>query len=323
MRVSEVDRVGAEFAELVDGGALDLPLPGSGKTHTRWQALAGIARLDLGVARLAEGHVDAVAILAELGGPPPPPGSRWGVWAAEPPAPILHAEQRGADWVLTGTKPWCSGAHSCTHALVTARISDERALFAADLTGCGAAPVEGSWPAVGMAGSDSGAVQFDTVQAVRVGEPGQYTSRPGFWHGAIGVAACWYGGACGIADTLLRQVRGGRVEPHALAHLGAVDASLQAAGDVLGAAAGAVDADPLDTGDEARIRAMRVRTVVEAACDDVLARVGRATGAGPLGSSAQHARLVADLTVYVRQSHAERDLAELGRQLGDGRTPSW
>ena len=41
-----------------------------------------------------EGHADAVAILAELGGPRPQPGSRWGVWAANPPGPNVTASRR-------------------------------------------------------------------------------------------------------------------------------------------------------------------------------------------------------------------------------------
>jgi alkylation response protein AidB-like acyl-CoA dehydrogenase len=321
--VSEVNRVGASFVELVGSGALNLPLPGSGETDKRWWGLAGIARQDLSLARLAEGHADAVAILAELGGPPPPAGSRWGVWAAEPPTPVVHAEERDGGWVLTGTKPWCSGAHSCTHGLVTARIGADRALFAAEMDPAHTEPVEDTWPAVGMAGSDSGAIRFDAAPAEPVGAPGQYLNRAGFWHGAIGVAACWYGGACGVADTLLKQARAGRAGPHALAHLGAVDAALHAAGVALAEAARAVDADPLDSRGEARIRAMRVRAVVEATCDDVLTRVGRASGAGPLGSDAAHARRVADLTVYLRQSHAERDLAELGTLLVENASTSW
>jgi hypothetical protein len=36
-------------------------------------------------------------------------------------------------------------------------------------------------------------------------------------------------------------------------------------------------------------------------------------GPGPLCSDDVHARRVADLTIYLRQSHAERDLADLGR----------
>ncbi len=315
--------MGSAFADLVDSGALDLPLPGDGGTADRWQALAEVGRQDLGIARLAEGHTDAVAILAELGGLAPQPGSRWGVWAAEPPMPVVEAEHDGDHWLLTGTKPWCSGAHACTHALVTARIGDRRALFAVALDPACTEPVPGTWPAVGMAGSDSGAVRFMGAPADPLGEPGAYTARPGFWHGAIGVAACWYGGACGVADTLLHKLRTGSADPHALAHLGSVAAALNAAGDTLHAAAAAVDADPLDAGRQARTRAMRVRATVEATCEVVVTRVGRATGAGPLGSDAEHARRVADLTVYVRQSHAERDLAELGRLVAEADTPPW
>jgi hypothetical protein len=46
--------------------------------------------------------------------------------------------------------------------------------------------------------------------------------------------------------------------------------------------------------------------------DDVLAVVGRSLGAGPLAHDGPHAQRVADLSVYVRQHHGERDLAALG-----------
>ncbi|MGA9871067.1 MAG: acyl-CoA dehydrogenase, partial [Rhodococcus sp. (in: high G+C Gram-positive bacteria)] len=35
----------------------------------------------------------------------------------------------------------------------------------------------------------------------------------------------------------------------------------------------------------------------------------------PLCSNAEHARRVSDLTVFLRQSHAERDLAALGDDI--------
>ena len=47
--------------------------------------------------------------------------------------------------------------------------------------------------------------------------------------------------------------------------------------------------------------------------DQAIVRTGRALGPGPLALDARHAQHVADLTMYVRQSHAERDLAALGR----------
>jgi hypothetical protein len=53
-----------------------------------------------------------------------------------------------------------------------------------------------------------------------------------------------------------------------------------------------------------------------------MSRVGRALGAGPLCHDAAHARRVADLTVYLWQHHAERDLAELGEIIAQ-RGPAW
>src|SRR5687767_11792136 len=77
----------------------ELPLPGSGRTLERFERLAAIARRDPVLARLAEGHADAVAIRAELGDAgATPPDERWGVWAAKPSSVI--ARPRGDAWTL-------------------------------------------------------------------------------------------------------------------------------------------------------------------------------------------------------------------------------
>lgn len=317
------DRVAAvatALAALVDAGALDLPLPGSGRTRERWSALAGIAENDLCVARLAEAHVDALAVLAELAGPTPTAGSRWGLWAAHPPAPALTARVVDGTWWLTGSKPWCSGARACTHALVSADAPDGYRLFAVDLTD--AVPRLGTWPAVGMAGSDSLEVDFPGVVAEAVGGPGDYLDRPGFWHGAMAVAACWYGGAVGLARTLVTAAAQRPLGPHALAHLGAIDASLVAMSTGFDAAATLIDADPMDRLGRAEVRAGQLRAQCEQGALEVLERVGRALGAAPLCRDARHAALAADLPVYLRQSHAESDLARLG-QLVVERGATW
>ena len=105
-------------------------------------------------------------------------------------------------------------------------------------------------------------------------------------------------------------------DPHTLAHLGAVDAAITAAEATLVSAACQVDADPLDREGRAELIARRTRAVVETAVDEAINRTARALGPGPLVQDARHAGRVADLTIYVRQSHAERDLAELGRLAG-------
>jgi len=304
------NEVAADFAAAVESGRLDLPRPGSGRTWERWAVLADLAGEDLSLARLSEGHVDALAILAELGAAAPPAGSRWGVWAAQPPGPGLSASQAAGGWRLDGIKRYCSGAHACTHALVTAAAPDGNRLFAVGTTGL--APVAGTWPATGMAASDTLDVEFTDVLGEPVGAPGDYTGRPGFAHGGAGVAACWYGGARGVGQTLLTAAAKRDVGPHALAHLGAVDVALHTARGALARAAAEIDADPADREHGGWRRALRVRALVEATATEVMARVGRALGAGPLCHDEAHARRVADLTVYLRQHHAEKDLAELG-----------
>jgi hypothetical protein len=57
---------------------------------------------------------------------------------------------------------------------------------------------------------------------------------------------------------------------------------------------------------------MRARLVVEEAASAVMNHATRTLGAGPLCRNARFARALADLPVFLRQSHAERDLAALG-----------
>ena len=310
-----------------------LPLPGSGDTAARFLALWDGCRADVSEGRLAEADHDADAILAEIGdGRRVADGEFWGVWAAEPPHPVLEARRAadtgdsggadtdGSGWLLDGVKPWCSGVGRCTHALVTARVDGTPRLFAVDLRHPGVGGSTDKWVSAGMAATATGEVSFDAVPAVTVGGPRDYLDRPGFWHGGVGVAACWLGGVAGLYDVLARTAsRHGK--PHALAHLGAVDAALANARWMIIGAAAEIDADPGDA-EAARIRALRVRTVADRICADVMDHVGRAIGAGPLAHDADVAQRFADIAVYTRQCHAERDEQWLGElRLAEGSAP--
>ena len=302
----------------LESGRLELPLPASGCTADRWQRLAQLAEDDIAAARIAESHVDAVAILHELGAKPPEPRQLWGVWAAEGVDAVLSATSvAGEEFVLNGIKVWCAGAGFCTNTLVTARLEEGgRGLFAVSLTDAGVRPLPSTWWNPGMAGSDTRSVQFSNVRAILVGAPDEYPTRPGFWHGAIGVAACWLGGARRVAEPLYRCAGSESADAYALAHLGAVDAALAAGDAMLTSAAAQIDADPFDRCGTAQLLARRVRAIVEHAVDEAITRTGRALGPGPLCQDGRHAQRVADLSIYIRQSHAERDLAELGRLAG-------
>ena len=304
-----------------------LPLPGSGRTLARWRALAEVASNDLGLAKLYEGHTDALAILAELRAPAPRPGQSWGVWCAEPPgdrveaapAPSQASGGQGARVRLSGRKPWCSGAAAVDQALVSAWLPDgRRCLVAVSMHQPGICTSAAGWHAVGMASSASIDVHFDGAAGMLVGAPGEYLSRPGFMHGGAGVAACWYGAAARIASYLRHAAAQGQ-DPHRQAHLGAIDVALASAAGLLREAAAQMDETPSDP---CLLAVSRARLAVEAAAEEVLRRVPRAIGPGPLCKDPALARLMADLPVFIRQSHAERDQAALGRHVaeteGDG-----
>lgn len=298
---------------LVIEGLDQLPLPAGGQTLERWQALACVAGHDLGLCKLYEGHTDALAIMAELGAPPPEQFSTWGMWAAEPPQARVTLSGTGDSLRLDGRKAWCSGASAVSHALITVWDEQQRQqLVAVRLDQPGVRITNDGWRAVGMGATGSVEVIFERASAERVGEPDGYLNRPGFWQGGIGIAACWFGASRSIAQRLLQQA-GKRDEPHALAHLGAVDVALHAAAEVLRAAALHLDNAPTEN---AEVIARRCRAFIEQAADQVIQHVGRAVGAGPYCKDAHFARLIADLPVFLRQSHAERDLAALGQLTG-------
>lgn len=320
------DRVGAALGWLPEWGHR-APTPASGRTLQLWDVLARLASVDLVIARTVEPHLDALGILSQLPGPadlaPIGAGSdaTWGVYAAEGPGQRVTAAERNGTVLLNGVKPWCSLAGRLSHALVTAWTGDNsRALFAVPLRHAGVRvePAD-RWVARGMADLPSVGVEFDDVPAVPIGGDGWYLRRPGFWWGAVGVAACWYGGAVGVAQRL--TPRPGR-EPDQLRHLhlGAVDVALFAARTALQRAASDIDGTGSDAGPGSasatgEIGARRARTLVRRAADEVLDRTSRETGPGPLATDERHARRVADLHLYLRQDHGERDEAALGRLL--------
>ena len=240
--------------------------------------------------------------------------STWGVFAAEGPAGRLEATYDAGGWTLTGTKPWCSLAGILSHGLVTAWTGAEtRRLFAVRLAGPQVRVTDEPWVARGLPAVTSSPVEMDHAQAVPVGGDGWYLTRPGFAWGGIGVAAVWYGGSVGLARRLAAP-SSRRLDQIGEAHLGAVDAILTAAGTLLADAAARVDDGRADGAAGAAL-ALRVRQVVRRDAEEVLDHCQHALGPGPLVGEAEHAARVADLQLYLRQEHAERDQAALGRHL--------
>lgn len=288
------------------------PRPGDGSTLQLLELLVSLAADDLGLARTVEPHLDALAILAQADEHALADDRSWGVFAAEGlPGPV-RVSRAGR---LSGTKPWCSLAGDLDAALVTATLDDgSRQLFAVDLSDPGVTVLPDTWRSRGLAEIPSGPVRFEDVAAIPVGGPGWYLQRPGFAWGGICVAACWHGGAVALARAVY-DAASARPDDVLLAmHLGAIDEAISSSRRALDEAAALIDSGSA-VGTAGSILAKRVRATVAHAGELVLERTGHALGPAPLALDEDHAKRAADLTVYLRQHHAERDMASLGKAL--------
>lgn len=306
----------SELREIAAGCGAVLPKPGAGATRVRFAALADWGTRDLSLARLAEGHVDALAILSEAG-TEPVPGATYGVWAARQPVGGTTAHLGEDGWNLVGEKAFCSGSTCIDRALVTAECTDGYRLFDISVAENVIAVRPDSWTAVGMDESLSETLEFGgpAVPTARaVGGPGFYLERPGFWFGGTGIAACWYGGARGLVKGVMHSL-GPNSSETIQAELGLAATHVEIMRWTLERAADEIDDDPEDIAGRAKCRALVVRHAVHHAAQLVLVHTAAAGGARPLCHDPEQARRAADLYVYLAQHHGPQDAHALGRMV--------
>jgi alkylation response protein AidB-like acyl-CoA dehydrogenase len=298
----------AELRDFAEQQAPQLPLPGRGATPDRFAALAELGRGDLSVTRLCEAHADALAIMADAGHEPPE-GATFGVWAARGRTQVVEATRLEDGWHLRGEKPWCSGVGSVSHALVTAEAEEGAVLVSVPVEADGIEVTDRPWAAPAFAELGTVTLAFDVTVPLsdQIGAVRSYLDRPGFWHGASGVAACWAGGLAGLVE---RAEPWWRNDPHAAVHRAALEALAWAVSELVAATGRDIDAHPSDTG-RAHVSALRLRHLVDDAVTEGLMRFRRACGPAPFAFDEELGRHVAELELYVRQSHAERDLEAL------------
>ena len=292
-----------------------LPVPGRGDTPARHQALFAVAREDVSLAKLAEAHWDAHAILAEAGREPVG-GALYGVWASEVPGKAVKMVRADGGYVLEGTKPFCSGIGLVDRALLT--VGEPAPLLVDVDLRSHAAHMEANldiWVTDAFRMTCTGSLTLNAQpvvdEAAVVGEPGWYLHRPGFWHGACGPASCWAGGAAGLLDAAKQSKRR---DPHTLAHLGALSSNVWAMEALLERAGTEIDRQPGDCA-AAHRRALTLRHSIEQLSTELLQRFARAYGPQPLSMNSDVARRYAETDLFLRQSHGERDLEALGKVL--------
>lgn len=278
--------------------------------HEVWAWLGEVTGQDVVLGRLCEGHVDGRRILREALREPHP--GVYGVWASASGGTGLVAEPAEDGWRLHGTMRFCSGAGAIDRALVVASSDGDMLLFDLDAHDPSLQIDWDSWPAVGMARSESYTIRTEGTFApveTQIGEPGYYIGRRGFPIGGIGVAATWLGAASGLRDGVLRLCSRSGVDPFARAELGHIEIALRSAAALLRETRTNL---PLEY-DELTATALMIRGAAERTVTEVLERAGRVVGPAGLCLDAALAQQIADLGVYIRQHPGNRDIAALSR----------
>ena len=296
------------------------PAPPPGE---EWALVRRVARADGSVARILDGHLNAVERVALLAPEPlrseelaavAAAGRRMGVWGADPlPGQGTPAAVHGRAGArrISGEKVFCSGAGGVQRALVTARDRAGRPLLVlVDVTE-GVAIDRAWYRGSGLRTAESHRVRFEDAPVLAVlGAPGELAREPWFSRDAIRTAACWAGIADRAADAALDALA---------ARPAAGDLEAFAAGRILGGMAAidrwmeAAAAEAADPDADLRTTSVQLRVAVADAARTIVDEGTRAAGSRPLVDGGDLDRCRRDLDLFLLQHRLEPMVARLGR----------
>jgi hypothetical protein len=323
-------RFPTEALDLLEcAGALALTVPGAdgavASFAREWALVRAVAAADGSVARILDGHLNAVERLRVAAPEPLRSGElaavaagerRLGVWGADPlpgegpPARLVDGPGGEA---LVGAKVFCSGAGGLDRALVAARGAEGAPrLVYVDLAE--RVEVDPSWfRGAGMRASESHRVRFHGARVLaRLGGPGELVREPEFGRDAIRTAASWAGLADAAVDAALDELARSGPPGDLAAHAAGVMLAARATIDrwFEGAAARA-DADPAASLAELSIG---LRVAVADASRTILDEAARACGSRPFAAGGRLDRVRRDLELFLLQHRLDPLLARVGRR---------
>ncbi len=272
--------------------------------------LVSMAEVNLPVARLYEGHVNALRLVRSLADPAimtdvqrdADAGLLYGVWGAEG-ATALATDGP----VLVGGKRFASGLGTVSRAVVTIGQGETVRLALLLVTDVARHRPE-TWRKTGMRATvsgdfDAGGLPLDALHWI--GAPGDYLKEPGFIGGVWRIAAVQVGGTMGLlraaADHLAILGRlGAEAQVTRLAPV--LTRALAAADFTLRAAVCAEGPEGLRDPERAASLSAQARLLTEDVGQDAIACVERAVGLPHFDMDAPTGRMARDLATYMRQA---------------------
>ncbi len=303
------DDMRSTLGDIVEAGAAlwTAPMP------VLVSALTETARVDLALARLVEGHADAMRILDQAD--EQAHRGVYGVWASRSLGTGVTGQFRKGSWVVRGELRFASGVDLIDRALIPVWVDQTRhQLLDLPLAEGSFEGDPGSWRTTAMDATRSWTVRVDTVAPINatVGSLDWYLSRPGFVIGGLGVAAVWAGGAYLVVDILTAAAQSFPFTPGQLRRLGAVDQAAWEARTAVDNVASRLDELPRSV---VAVEVGRARTTAAQACERVIAEAAHIVGPGGLSRNERLVRSTQDLGIYVRQLALDAELEARGRHL--------
>ncbi len=323
----------AEIDDLRTRGWLAACLPGdaggsgwgtaAGGTQDAFDALRAIARANLSVARLFEGHMNAVKLvtlyanerLREETFSAVRDGALLGVWGADNPGePLAYDAASGR---LHGAKRFASGLGLVNHAIVSVAGEDGPQLLVVP-TGDGQRSDASGWHMGGMRATQSGRYDFDGLAIEphqELGRPGDYLREPFFEGGIWRYCAAHLGAAEALYRAMRTELvaRGRADDPHQQRRL--VDAAIatETARLWILRAARAVEANRAKP--ETAALSLLARAVTERSCRIVMENVEQALGMGAHIAGSPVERIGRDLSLFLCQAAPDAKRARAAQTL--------
>ncbi len=331
-----------EFRWIAEAGLLAAPLPRylggadlSGDDGTMFpllHLLKQVGRGNLATGRIYEGHVNALGIIRTFGTAEQLVQAAedardhhqiFGVWNAEHPQNGLKIQPLdNGRYRLEAGKYFTSGAGHVNRPIVTGRLPDggwQMCLVPMDQV---QSKIDASWwQPLGMESTLSAAIDFSGIELGEeclIGAPGDYYRDPWFNGGSVRFAAVQLGGAEGLFNAARDFLRQTRQVDHAAQRIRAahIAVALESGNLWLHGAANAWKR-PYEEADAITIYAAMMRTAIEEICMNTIRDVERAVGARGLLRPWPFARMIRDLTMYLRQPAPDAVVDRLGRHIID------
>ncbi len=340
-----------EFGWLAEAGLLAAPVPRrfgggglngvQGGTLLLLQLLRQVGWGSLPVGRLYEGHVNAHALIELFGTEEQQTQAAddvlthrrvFGCWNAEeePPGIGLRIKDLGnGHYRMEGGKIFCSGLGHLTRPIVGARWEGNGGGWQMCLL-----PMEqiaprmdhSWWQPLGMEATVSGTLDLTGIELSNdtlLGPPDVYYHEPWFNGGAIRFVAVHLGGTQALYDAARAYLQRGKRTDHPIQRLRAAEMAMRLeSGDLwLRGGATVFERQPVVPHEVAAYVGM-ARLSVEAIAQDVIRTVERMVGARGLMRPYPFARLIRDLTMYLRQPAPDAVMDRVGRHVLDHPGPA-